>query len=281
MAKFFGKVGYGPRRRLKMGYGSDEIVEKKHYGDVVRNSRRLVDGQQVNNDLTVSVTPLALLPMLTPSRTSLPFAMWSGRGLCGPLLTSKCRAPALSCGWEVFTTARDRMAPPAATPRGNAGSDNVYFQPPSKCARWSTRNRLQRDIGLPTFADDRPYTTFTKRYQVTVIDRDPDSEIPDRVAALPQCGYNGSSRQTGLNHDVFTFTSERKAMTAPAPRVSSGTRSASASTRPVSTVACSTSAAPTVRTRSAWPGTVSRPSPSRLVELTPTRCTPTTSSTST
>jgi hypothetical protein len=54
MAKFFGKVGYGYPGEAQNGVWSDQIVEREHFGDIVRNSRRLVDGQQVNNDLTVS-----------------------------------------------------------------------------------------------------------------------------------------------------------------------------------------------------------------------------------
>ena len=32
----------------------DVIVEKQYFGDVVRNTRRLQDGEYLNNDLTVS-----------------------------------------------------------------------------------------------------------------------------------------------------------------------------------------------------------------------------------
>jgi hypothetical protein len=54
MTKFFGKVGYGYSIERQNGVWEDEIVEREHFGDVVRGSRRLVDGSQVNNDLTVS-----------------------------------------------------------------------------------------------------------------------------------------------------------------------------------------------------------------------------------
>jgi hypothetical protein len=51
--KFFGKVGYGQSVDNQNGVWEDVITEKKYYGDVVRNSRRLATGQEVNSDLTV------------------------------------------------------------------------------------------------------------------------------------------------------------------------------------------------------------------------------------
>lgn len=54
MAKFYGKVGYG--ETVDNGKGVHELVitERFYKGDVVRNTRRLGNGEQVNDDLTVS-----------------------------------------------------------------------------------------------------------------------------------------------------------------------------------------------------------------------------------
>lgn len=82
------------------------------------------------------------------------------------------------------------------------GSPNVYFQPPMS---------LEMDYpaivyGLEdienTFADDGVYLS-QRKYSVTVIDGDPDSEIVGRVAALPSCRYNRHFEADNLNHDVF------------------------------------------------------------------------------
>lgn len=54
--KFFGKVGYGHPVDNQNGVWEDAITEKKLYGDVVRDSRRLASAQQVNSDLTVGNT---------------------------------------------------------------------------------------------------------------------------------------------------------------------------------------------------------------------------------
>jgi hypothetical protein len=101
------------------------------------------------------------------------------------------------------------------------GTDKVYFQPPPNVAMVYPAIVYNRDSSDTKFADDKPYAR-TQRYQVTVIDRDPDSEIPGRVAALPQCRFQRFFATSGLNHDVFHLVLlERKAMTAPAPRAGS------------------------------------------------------------
>lgn len=56
MAKFYGEIGYGETVETPPGSGvwKDDITERKYYGDVIRNTRQLQDGQYLNNDLTVS-----------------------------------------------------------------------------------------------------------------------------------------------------------------------------------------------------------------------------------
>jgi hypothetical protein len=54
MAKFFGELGYGEStEKGATGVWEDVIVEKSYYGDILRNSRRLQNGQYVNDDITV------------------------------------------------------------------------------------------------------------------------------------------------------------------------------------------------------------------------------------
>jgi hypothetical protein len=62
----------------------------------------------------------------------------------------------------------------------------------------------QRYNALTLFANNLPFR-HTKRYQVTVIDRDPDSLIPDKVATLPMCLHNRFFVANNLNHDVFNL----------------------------------------------------------------------------
>lgn len=82
--------------------------------------------------------------------------------------------------------------------------DNVYFQPPSNVVMEYPCIRYQRDNADTEFADDIPYR-ITRKYMVTVIDRDPDSLIPAKVAALPTALHNRSYPADDLNHDVYTL----------------------------------------------------------------------------
>ena len=43
------------------------------------------------------------------------------------------------------------------------------------------------------------------RYQVTAIYRNPDSEIPSKIALLPMCSHERHYTKENLNHDVFNL----------------------------------------------------------------------------
>jgi hypothetical protein len=81
-------------------------------------------------------------------------------------------------------------------------TDNVYFQPKENVALEYPCIVYSRDFRNTKYADNRPYNS-AKRYAVTVIDRDPDSEIPDKVAELPMSAFNRFYTADGLNHDVY------------------------------------------------------------------------------
>ena len=84
------------------------------------------------------------------------------------------------------------------------GSRNVYFQPPANVQMEYPAIVYSRDDIDTVFAGNLPYRSV-KRYQVTVIDRDPDSEIPMRVAALPMCVFSRHFKADNLNHDVYNL----------------------------------------------------------------------------
>lgn len=54
MARFYGEVGYGHSVETEPGVWEDVITVKSYSGDIVRNTRRSPEGQQINNDLTVT-----------------------------------------------------------------------------------------------------------------------------------------------------------------------------------------------------------------------------------
>lgn len=78
----------------------------------------------------------------------------------------------------------------------------VYFQPPNGLSMIYPAIVYNRDYRRTLFADNKPYIG-TKRYQVTIIDQDPDSGIPELIAALPLCIFSRFFATEGLNHDVY------------------------------------------------------------------------------
>lgn len=54
MAKYYGEIGYGEAVEISPGVWQDTMVELPYYGDVIRNTRRLNDGEYLNDDLSVS-----------------------------------------------------------------------------------------------------------------------------------------------------------------------------------------------------------------------------------
>lgn len=53
MARFYGRVGYGEQAETSPGVWEDVITEQSYFGDVVRNSRDLHQGENLNKDIGV------------------------------------------------------------------------------------------------------------------------------------------------------------------------------------------------------------------------------------
>lgn len=82
---------------------------------------------------------------------------------------------------------------------------HLYFQPPENIqiqypAVVYNRNKIQNKHG-----DNIIYAQGTE-YQITVIDKDPDSEIVDKISKFPTCRYVRHFVTSQLNHDVFVIT---------------------------------------------------------------------------
>jgi len=54
MARFFGRVGYGSTVESAPGVHEEVITERSYYGEVLRDTRQLTDGEYLNKDLSVS-----------------------------------------------------------------------------------------------------------------------------------------------------------------------------------------------------------------------------------
>ena len=81
---------------------------------------------------------------------------------------------------------------------------NVYFQPPSNIVMQYPCIRYIQDSTDTRHADNIPFVR-RKRYQVTVIDADPLSEIAEKVAVLSSCEHDRTFTADSLNHFVFNL----------------------------------------------------------------------------
>jgi hypothetical protein len=82
------------------------------------------------------------------------------------------------------------------------GSNNVHFQPPAS-THLSYPCILYKRSGIESqFGDNIPYF-LSKEYTLTVIYKDPDSDLPDRIAKLPKCKSNQMFSVDNLYHAVF------------------------------------------------------------------------------
>lgn len=85
------------------------------------------------------------------------------------------------------------------------GSRHVYFQPPESLKMsYPAIVYSRKDINL-IYANNEPYGHIFE-YEVTVIDRDPDSEVVKRIAQLPRCLFDRHYSADNLNHDVFVIS---------------------------------------------------------------------------
>jgi hypothetical protein len=80
----------------------------------------------------------------------------------------------------------------------------VYYQPPNGLRMEYPCIVYNKSDVLTLHAGNDKYRNTT-RYTVTVIDRDPDSSIPESVLDLPLCSYDRRFAADNLNHDVFTL----------------------------------------------------------------------------
>lgn len=82
------------------------------------------------------------------------------------------------------------------------GSSNVYYSPPPTlkmnypCIVYE-KSSIQID-----HANNHPYK-HRRRYMLTVIDKDPDSDLLDKVSKLQSVRFDRHFTMNNLNHDIF------------------------------------------------------------------------------
>lgn len=83
-----------------------------------------------------------------------------------------------------------------------SGVDNVYFQPPEKFLMKYPAIRYNFDDVNKVYADNDIYS-LNKAYQVIVIDKDPESEIVEKIIKMKYCTFIRSYVSDGLYHTIF------------------------------------------------------------------------------
>lgn len=81
---------------------------------------------------------------------------------------------------------------------------NVYFQPPSNITMVYPCIVYKRSAENVRYANNFRYDSYLQ-YEVTVIDRDPDSLIPGLVAEMSLCRFERWFAADDLNHDVYNL----------------------------------------------------------------------------
>ena len=54
MPKFYGKIGFAESVETAPGVWEEPIVERNYYGEVVRNTRKLVASNHLNDDISIN-----------------------------------------------------------------------------------------------------------------------------------------------------------------------------------------------------------------------------------
>ena len=84
----------------------------------------------------------------------------------------------------------------------SSAHERVYFQPPETVKMTYPCIVYKLDRIDTRFANDSPYLHY-KAYAVTIIDKNPDSILPDLVGALPMSSFTRSFTNDNLNHFVY------------------------------------------------------------------------------
>lgn len=84
------------------------------------------------------------------------------------------------------------------------GDTHVYYKPPSNLLMKYPAIRYRLSGINNVYASNIVYGQ-SRFYELTVIDRDPDSEIVTKVSQLPMCTFDRSYVSDNLNHTVFTL----------------------------------------------------------------------------
>lgn len=88
--------------------------------------------------------------------------------------------------------------------RTETGIPHTYFNPDANVRLYYPCIIYSRDDIDPKYADNSTYG-INYRYQLILIDRDPDSPFVEKIAYLPTARFRRHYSADNLSHDVFTI----------------------------------------------------------------------------
>lgn len=95
MAKFYGSIGFAKTTETDEGVWTEGITELNYFGDVVRNTRRLEPGENLNDNITINnLISILADPFATQNFHAMRFI--DGWGLPGRSLMWKSSVPVSS-----------------------------------------------------------------------------------------------------------------------------------------------------------------------------------------
>lgn len=87
---------------------------------------------------------------------------------------------------------------------GVLGSEEVHFQAPPSIGMKYPAIVYEFSNMRNSYANNNIYRK-ARCYQVTLIDKNPDSEFVDKLLELPMCSFDRHFRADNLNHYIFTI----------------------------------------------------------------------------
>ena len=82
---------------------------------------------------------------------------------------------------------------------------NVYYEPPENVRLIYPCIIYERTSGRSSYSNNLPYS-FDFRYKVTIISKDPDDRMVEKLASTQECcSFDRAYQSDNLYHSVFTL----------------------------------------------------------------------------
>lgn len=88
--------------------------------------------------------------------------------------------------------------------KGIPSVKDAYYQPPENLKLEFPCILYRKDSENTRYANNDKYLN-KNRYLITIIDRSPESSIPEGLKIFPYCSFNRQYTKDNLNHYVYTL----------------------------------------------------------------------------